>query len=73
MARYGAPVRRSLLPIAAAALIVFGSPALADTGPFRRTTPRGSLDRDAGGLVVGIPSGRAWGIESGLTPLDGSG
>jgi len=73
MARYGAPVRRSLLLIAVLALVGFGAPALADTGPFRRTTPRGSLDRDAGGLVIGIPSGRAWGIESGLTPLDGSG
>src|SRR6266851_1041342 len=43
-----------------------------DTGPFRRTTPRAWLDRDAGGLVLGIPSGRAWGIESGLEPLDGA-
>jgi hypothetical protein len=44
-----------------------------DTGPFRRTTPRASFDRDAGGLIVGIPSGRAWGIESGLRPLAGTG
>jgi hypothetical protein len=42
-----------------------------DVGPFRPTTPRGSLERDTGGLIVGIPSGRAWGIESGLLPLDG--
>ncbi|MHB8632201.1 MAG: hypothetical protein ACYC9W_09765 [Candidatus Limnocylindria bacterium] len=40
-------------------------------GPFRRTTPRGSFDRDARGFVVGIPGGRAWGIESGLLRLDG--
>jgi hypothetical protein len=32
-----------------------------------------SFDRDAGGLIVGIPSGRAWGVESGLMPLDGTG
>jgi hypothetical protein len=43
-----------------------------DVGPFRRTTPRGSLDRDVGGLIIGIPSGRAWGIESVLLPLDGA-
>ncbi len=73
MAQYGAPVRRRLLILVPAVLIVFGSPVLADTGPFRRTTPRASFDRDAGGLVVGIPSGRAWGIESGLEPLDGTG
>jgi len=42
-----------------------------DVGPFRRTTPRGSLDRDSGGLIVGIPSGRARGIESALLPLGG--
>ena len=54
-------------------LVLFMSPASADTGPFRRTTPRASFDRDAGGLVVGIPSGRAWGIESGLQPLAGTG
>jgi hypothetical protein len=73
MARYGAAVRGVVLLFVPAVLILFGSPVLADTGPFRRTTPRASLDRDAGGLVVGIPSGRAWGIESGLEPLDGSG
>jgi len=55
-----------------AVLILLVSPVLADSGPFRRTTPRASFDRDAGGLVIGIPSGRAWGIESGLEPLDGS-
>jgi hypothetical protein len=50
------------------------SPASADPGgPFRRTTPRGFLDRDAGGLVIGIPAGRAWGIESALQPLGPAG
>jgi len=41
-------------------------------GPFRRTTPRASLERDAGGLIVGIPNGRAWGIESELRPIVGA-
>jgi len=65
---------RLVIPIlVAAGLLLFAPIALADTGPFRRTTPRAWLDRDAGGLVVGIPTGRAWGIESGLEPLDGTG
>jgi hypothetical protein len=44
--------------------------ALADGDPpFRRTTPRGSFGRDGPVLVVGVPGGRAWGIESGLIPV----
>jgi hypothetical protein len=46
--------------------------ASADDGDvrFRRTTPRGAFDQTAGGaLVIGIPGGRAWGIESELRPL----
>jgi hypothetical protein len=71
-------VRRSIFSLVLVGSVVFGSVALADPGgppgpgPFRRTTPRGSLDRDAGGLVIGIPSGRAWGIESALLPLAGT-
>jgi hypothetical protein len=68
---------RRLVPLfVAAGVLVSASAASADPtypGRFRRTTPRGSLDRDAGGLIVGIPSGRAWGIESALLPLDGAG
>ena len=45
---------------------------LADVRAFHRTTPRASLDRDAGGLTVGIPSDRAWGIETALLPLAGA-
>jgi hypothetical protein len=43
------------------------APALADDDPqFRRTTPRGSFGRDGPALSVGVPGGRAWGIESEL-------
>ena len=65
-------MRRSFIISLLCVGVVFagGSLASADPGgPFRRTTPRGFLDRDAGGLVVGIPEGRAWGIESALLPL----
>lgn len=54
-------------------VLSLASPAAADPGgPFRRTTPRGFLDQDAGGLVVGIPAGRAWGTEGSLQPVDPS-
>lgn len=72
-------MRRTAFVLVPLALALLGSSALADPGdgndlgPFRRTTPRGSLERDTGGLIVGIPSGRAWGIESDLVPLDGAG
>src|SRR5256885_14599722 len=80
-ARYGPPVRR-ILVLVAVALGLLHSTAFADPGdpgtangpgPFRRTTPRASFERDAGGPVIGIPNGRAWGIESELHPLDGAG
>ena len=63
---------RALRPLVSLLVVgfVLATPASADPGgPFRRTTPRGSLDRDAGGLVIGIPEGRAWGIEGALQPL----
>jgi hypothetical protein len=37
--------------------------------PYRRTTPRGSFGADGAELVVGVPGGRAWGIESALIPV----
>jgi hypothetical protein len=60
--------------IIALALVVLAVPALPaaaddDRPHFRRTTPRASLDEDAGNVTLGIPSGRAWGIESELRPL----
>jgi hypothetical protein len=50
-------------------LLVFATVAAADDERFRRTTPRGAFARDGGVLVVGVPGGRAWGIESQLRPL----
>jgi hypothetical protein len=51
----------------AAALAVAAS---AEGGPpYRRTTPRGSFGTDGPELVVGVPGGRAWGIESALIPV----
>lgn len=75
---------RRILVLAALSLALVQSTASADPGdpadpsdagpgPFRRTTPRASFERDAGGLVVGIPNGRAWGIQSELHPIDGAG
>ncbi len=43
--------------------------ARADDPPFHRTTPRGALAQTDGALVIGVPGGRAWGIESELRPL----
>lgn len=37
--------------------------------PYRRTTPRGSFGAEGTELVVGVPGGRAWGIESALIPV----
>lgn len=60
--------------LVAAVLVVQGTPARADDGPtFHRTTPRGSFGDRGGALVVGIPGGRAWGIESDLRPLPAPG
>ena len=65
---------RSLrLGLAVAALtLALGSPAAADPGAFRRTTPRAVLVDSGGALVLGIPASRAWGVESGLRPLAGA-
>lgn len=58
----------------ALSLIALASPALADdSGPFRLTTPRGSLALGGDALIVGIPDGRAWGAESALHLLPSAG
>jgi hypothetical protein len=52
----------------------FAFEASADEGPpYRRTTPRGSFGADGPLLLVGVPGGRAWGIESALIPVPGQG
>jgi hypothetical protein len=52
----------------------FATRAAADDEPrFHRTTPRGSFERDGVTLVVGVPGGRAWGIESDLRPVPAGG
>lgn len=51
------------------ALTLAGSagPAAADDEPrFRRTTPRADLTASPGLVELGIPGGRAWGLESEL-------
>jgi hypothetical protein len=37
--------------------------------PYHRTTPRGSFGANGDELIVGVPGGRAWGIESALIPV----
>ena len=63
-------MRRSL-SLAFVVLAVVAAPAAADDDRthFRRTTPRATLDEEAGTFTLGVPSGRAWGIESELRPL----
>ena len=54
--------------------MLLSSPVLADDArPFHRTTPRAALADAHGVLVIGVPAGRAWGIESELRPLPPSG
>lgn len=59
------------LPLALILLAVVATPAAADDDRthFRRTTPRASLEQAADTFTLGVPSGRAWGIESELRPL----
>lgn len=67
-------VRALAVAIVLASLLATTSPALADDGtPFHRTTPRAVLAEAHGVLVIGVPAGRAWGIESELRPLPPSG
>ena len=62
---------RQALALALVLLAVLAAPAAADDDRthFRRTTPRASLEEAAGTFRLGIPAGRAWGIESELRPL----
>jgi hypothetical protein len=62
---------RRTFALALVLLAVVAVPAAADDDPphFRRTTPRASLDEEAGNIMLGVPAGRAWGIESELRLL----
>jgi hypothetical protein len=68
-ARYVSPVSK-LIAVTLSCLLVgslLGTSARAEGGPpYRRTTPRGSFGVVGPELVVGVPGGRAWGIESAL-------
>lgn len=57
-------MRSALLVVACG--LALASPAAADDAPFRRTTPRAELLLDASGMAIGVPGGRAWGVESAL-------
>jgi hypothetical protein len=57
-----------LCGLAVAAALAFSASAEGG-GPYRRTTPRGSFGESGPELIVGVPGGRAWGIESALLPV----
>ncbi len=53
-------------------LLLASAPAAGDDDwHFRRTTPRAAILRELDGYELGVPGGRAWGIESSLHPLTG--
>jgi hypothetical protein len=62
---------RRTFALALVLLATVVAPAAADDDPphFRRTTPRASLEDQAGSFTLGVPAGRAWGIESELRPI----
>lgn len=70
--RYRHVVRPLVVLAVAVALIGPASTSADADGPaFHRTTPRAALVDAAGLLVIGIPAGRAWGIEGDLRALPG--
>jgi hypothetical protein len=67
--RYGLGVLRLTAMMACGLVLLVSVRVAGDDDPsFRRTTPRGSFGRDGPALLVGVPGGRAWGIESELIP-----
>jgi hypothetical protein len=60
---------RALACASLAVQLVAATAVADDDARFRRTTPRGSFGRDSTALLIGIPGGRAWGIESELIPV----
>ena len=67
-----AAVRLLVLVSAISSWVLAGS-ASADDTTFHRTTPRAAFDGTGAALVIGVPGGRAWGIESDLRPLPAPG
>jgi len=66
--------RTCLLAFLLLAAVVAPAAADDDRTHFRRTTPRAALGEDAGGtFTLGVPGGRAWGIESELRALPSAG
>src|SRR4029453_19323255 len=61
--------RTCFLVLVLLATVVAPAAADDDRTHFRRTTPRAALEEEAGTFTLGVPSGRAWGIESELRPL----
>jgi len=67
-------VRWLCLLLSVALTLAASVTADADDGPrFHRTTPRATFDEADGVVVIGIPGGRAWGIESELRALPPAG
>ncbi len=63
-------MRRSFLAALALTLLIAGPAAADDDGRrFHRTTPRATLENENGTLLLGVPAGRAWGVESALQPV----
>ena len=69
------PHRYAIFVLSLLLVVMYAGAASADDGDprFRRTTPRATLDTVDDALVIGIPVGRAWGIESDLRSLPPSG
>ena len=62
-------MHRLVIAIVLVAPLALSTSARADGPVFHRTTPRATLLDTAGLLLIGVPSGRAWGVESELRPL----
>ena len=76
-AGYPPGLRRAWITLVSLAIAMsLANAAQADDGDprFRRTTPRAALGAaQDGALVIGVPGGRAWGVESDLRPLPAPG
>lgn len=68
-------MRRALQAIllACAASVLAGTASADDGWGWRRTTPRGELGEDGDDLLIAIPGGRAWGLQSAMRALPAAG